>query len=345
MSPQPDFKIGAARRRAVSVTQRTLTSIELLEPGQGLPLVVRPAIAGVDLVAWAGEQRQWIQEQLQIHGALLLRGFRVGDAQGFERLIAATSSGGLLEYKYRSTPRSNVSGRIYTSTEYPPDQFIPWHNENSYARQWPMKLYFYSKRVAEKGGETPLVDARRVFQRVPAAVRDRFAEAGVKYVRNYRPGLDLPWQTVFQTDDRTEVESFCRRSGIEFEWRDDGTLHTSQVCQGVAPHPATGEMVWFNQAHLFHVSALPTEIRYSLLDQFGEDGLPRNAYFGDGKPLEAEVLDEIRRLYQEEQVAFPWQEEDVTIIDNMLVAHGRMPYEGADRRVLVGMAEAIASES
>jgi alpha-ketoglutarate-dependent taurine dioxygenase len=36
-------------------------------------------------------------------------------------------------------------------------------------------------------------------------------------------------------------------------------------------------------------------------------------------------------------VIFPWSAGDVLILDNMLMMHGRQPYEG-ERRVLVAMA-------
>jgi len=340
MSLNPNVPFGSARRRAVPLSQDSLVSTGLLDAGQPLPLVVRPEVPGVDLVAWAAGQKAWIDGHLQRHGAVLLRGFDVGDAGTFERLVAATSGGDLLEYTYRSTPRTNVSGRIYTSTEYPPDQFIPWHNENSYTREWPMRLYFYSKKVAASGGQTPIVDSRRVYQRIRPAVRDRFAAAGVRYVRNFGTGLDLPWETVFQTSDTSEVERYCREHDLEFAWTPDGGLRTSQVCQAVVAHPRTGEMVWFNQAHLFHVSSLPVEMRTTLLAQLGEAGLPRNTYFGDGAPIEPDVLDEIRGAYGAEQVVFPWEPEDVLIVDNVLVAHGRTPYAG-ERTVLVGMADAF----
>jgi len=39
-------------------------------------------------------------------------------------------------------------------------------------------------------------------------------------------------------------------------------------------------------------------------------------------------------------VAFPWQPQDVMLLDNMLTAHGRAPFKGS-RRILVAMAEPI----
>jgi hypothetical protein len=100
--------------------------------------------------------------------------------------------------------------------------------------------------------------------------------------------------------------------------------------------------VWFNQAHLFHVSSLNPEVRQSLLSTFKEDDLPRNTYYGDGSPIDDSVLDEIRDLYQQEAVIFPWQEGDILMLDNMLAAHGRLPFIGT-RKVVVGMADPMSS--
>jgi alpha-ketoglutarate-dependent taurine dioxygenase len=100
--------------------------------------------------------------------------------------------------------------------------------------------------------------------------------------------------------------------------------------------------VWFNQAHLFHISSLEPDVRESLLLSFREEDLPRNAYYGDGSRIEDDVLDEIRDVYQQEKVVFAWQEGDILMLDNMLMAHGRTPFIG-QRKVLVGMAEPVNS--
>jgi hypothetical protein len=306
-----------------------------------LPLIVRPAVEQLDLIEWAAANADFIESYLLRNGAILFRDFGLSTADEFERLIQSVS-GPLLDYSYRSTPRHVVSGRIYSSTEYPAHQTIPLHNENSYTRNWPMKLSFFSLQVAEKGGETPLADARKIYDKVPAEIRECFVGKGLMYVRNYGTGLDLPWQEVFQTSSKAVVEAYCHKARLEFEWIGEDQVRTRQRAQAVEVHRRTGELVWFNQAHLFHVSRLPVEVSDWLLSAYGEPNLPRNVYFGDGSPIESAMLDEIMRVYDEQAIVFPWRAGDVLMLDNMLTAHGRRPFVGK-RKVVVGIAESNLS--
>jgi alpha-ketoglutarate-dependent taurine dioxygenase len=336
------MKFKTTRRQAVKISSTDLVKVELLQQEQPLPLVIQPTIEGINLVSWATSNRDAIASWLLQHGGLLFRNFNVREVVQFEQFIQ-TLSGTLLDYSYRSTPRSQVSGKIYTSTEYPPNQSIPLHNEMAYSLSWPMKIWFCCLKSAQQGGETPIVDSRKIFQRLDSKIKDKFIQKKVMYVRNYSDNLDLSWENVFQTKNQLKVEDYCRSAGIELEWKDGGKhLRTRQVCQAVATHPKTGETVWFNQAHLFHVSSLNPEVRQTLLSTIKEEDLPRNVYYGDGSPIEASVLDEIREIYQQEAVTFPWQEGDVLMLDNMLIAHGREPFMGS-RKVVVGMAEPFSA--
>ena len=76
---------------------------------------------------------------------------------------------------------------------------------------------------------------------------------------------------------------------------------------------------------------------------FREEDLPRNVYYGDGSRLEDGVVAEISEVYKQLAVRFQWQPGDVVMLDNMLVAHARDPFEGA-RKILVAMAEITSSK-
>jgi hypothetical protein len=162
------------------------------------------------------------------------------------------------------------------------------------------------------------------------------------YVRNYIEGLDVSWQTFFRTTDKSVVEDSCRKSAIDFEWNDSG-LKTRQICSAVVKHPQTNEMVFFNQLQLHHVSCLQPAVRESLLSIVKEEDLPRNVYYGDGSRIEDSVIQEIRELYQQVAVNFPWQRGDILMLNNMLTAHGRNPFVGP-RKILVAMGDMISKD-
>jgi alpha-ketoglutarate-dependent taurine dioxygenase len=193
-------------------------------------------------------------------------------------------------------------------------------------------------QAAESGGETPVADSRQILKLLDPQIVQRFTEKQVMYVRNFREGLGLPWQEAFQTSDPATVERYCQKSGIQFEWVSPGHLRTRQVRPAVIQHPETGEFVWFNQAHLFHFSSLDEKTRQLMQALYREEDLPRTAYYGDGAEIEPETLTAIHNAYHQASVVFPWKAGDLLLLDNILTAHGRCPYTGA-RKIVVLMSE------
>ena len=334
------FRPISVRRKSISVTSEGLVQLEPANGTRSLPLVVRPLVEGLDLVTWALSHREFLNTHLWQHGGILFRDFYVSSAEVFEQFVVACSAQ-LLEYRERSSPRTRVSENIYTSTDYPANQSIFLHNENSYQHTWPLKIFFFCLTPSAQGGETPIADCRRVLAHIDVKIRESFREKGWMLVRNFGNGLSLSWQSVFQTEEKSAVEAYCRQAGIETEWRGD-QLRTRQVRPAIAQHPRTGELTWFNHAAFFHVSTLEPTTREGLLAGLDEEELPTNTYYGDGSRIEPSVLEEIREAYHRETITFTWQKGDILMLDNMLVAHGRRPYSGP-RRILVAMAEPFDS--
>jgi alpha-ketoglutarate-dependent taurine dioxygenase len=332
----------AVERKRIRLSQEFLVETTFLDSSARLPLVLKPAVSGICLATWAESNRDYIEALLLKYGALLFRGFDTHSITDFERVAKAISPE-LIEYGERSSPRSKLSEGIYTSTDHPADQYILLHNEQSYTLNWPMKIWFCCLLPSQSGGRTPIADSRKIFERLDPQIIERFAEKGVMYLRNYGDGLALSWREVFQTNDRSIVEEHCRNADIEFEWKDSNRLRTRQVRPAIRKHPKTQETVWFNHALFFNVLGLDSAARESMLAVVDEDDVPFNTFYGDGSPIDHYVLDEIRMAYRQETVSFEWQQSDILILDNMLMAHGRDPYEGP-RKVVVAMAEPYAAQ-
>ncbi|MEW6734671.1 MAG: TauD/TfdA family dioxygenase [Acidobacteriota bacterium] len=325
------------KRSTIKLSPAELIKIGYFDEVEKFPLVMEPNVDNFNLIAWTKNNLAFIESELIKHGAILFRNFGINLVTQFEQ-FARTISPELLEYRERAAPRIEIANNIYTSTEFPANEWIPLHHEMSYCHNWPTKLWFLCLEPAQQGGRTPIANDRKVFKLIDPKIRQRFIEKRVMYIRNYGEGVDLSWQEAFQTDDKTLVEKYCHQTYTQFEWREGNRLRTRQIRQAVATHPKTDETVWFNHAHMFHISNLEQIVRKSLLAEFGEDQLPRNAFYGDGTPIEASILDEIREIYQQSAIFFSWQQGDILMLDNFLVSHGREPFVGS-RKVLVAMAE------
>lgn len=328
--------------KAVSLHQKELIQTGYLQPEKNLPCVMQPDGDDIDLADWAASQREFIETHLFKHGAILFRGFGLKSVPEFEKVASAICPE--LFDNYGDLPREGISERVYSSTPYPSDQAILFHNESSHLHQWPLKIWFFCVQPSQQGGETPIVDCRKVYQLLDPKLRDRFERKRLMYVRNYIEGLDVSWQDFFHTTDKIVVENYCHQSGIDFEWLSGNGLRTSKVRPAIAQHPKTRESVFFNQVQLHHVLCLDPAVRASLISTFGEGNLPRHVYYGDGSPIEDSVVEEILAVYQEAQVSFSWRQGDILMLDNMLTAHGRNPYVGS-RKIVVAMGEMVSSKN
>ncbi len=304
-----------------------------------LPCILEPTPDDpTGLAAFASERRAPILDALERHGAVLLRGLTGAGSEALEH-VAETIGPPLMDYQDRAAHRTRVGGRVYTSADYPPKHELFLHNEATYARRFPRKLFLHCVTPAESGGETPLADSVSVCERLSPEIVDAFARKGVSYVRSFGTGAFGPsWQDAFQTGDRDELEDYCRESGIETEWRDGDRLRTQQTRPALIRHPQSGRTVWFNHAASLHVSTLPPATRRMVLKLFTDADYPCNTYYGDGSVIESDVLDAIRDAYRAESVTFEWREGDLLVLDNLRVAHGRAAYKGP-RSVLAALAE------
>lgn len=311
-----------------------------------LPLFVAPADPGLGedldiLLGWIDNHREALERALLDHGAVVFRGFPISTTDDFARFIdlfPAHQQG----YAAGAALRKGIKGRVMESTRMAAEANLPLHQEMSYLRDNPRLVAFFSRIVAETGGETTIADMRRVTDGLSRDLFEKFKSIGVRYTRNLLspdvtdrrtdPAFSHNnWVANFNTDDREAVEQSCRERDLTAEWLPDGSLNMHNDRPGVIAHPTTGEPLYFNQAHaqIQRHHAYGKEAFARVEEVYGAD-LPRafDSTFANGSRITDAELDEIYGAIDRASVSFPWRPGDIMIVENKLTAHGRQPYTG-----------------
>lgn len=301
-----------------------------------LPLVYKPTVAMLDLAAWYKNNAEQIQQDLKAHGAVLFRGFKVDSQAHFQAFadVAITSKAAYIE---GATPRTELGGGIYTSTEFAQEQEIKPHNELSYVTQPPSVLAFCCLQAPATGGQTPLTDVSKVYKRIEQPVLDEFdCRGGWQLQRHYVEGFGPTINKAFGIDNIDDIKRYCDEAKVELEVISDTEAMTRQQRPAVHQHPVSGEPLWFNHVVFWHPSSLCDKVRAQLGSVFETSRFPYHTRFADGSEIAQPTIEHIRQAYSDEEVVFDWFKGDVLLVDNWRVAHGRKPFTGP-RQVLVAM--------
>lgn len=267
-----------------------------------------------------------ILEAVAAKGAVLLRGFDC-DAAGFERFTTL-----FCERFHASPARANLPGESSdgTTTRAPEVNFsLLAHNEASYRPFEPPHLAFFLclEAPSRPGGETLLVDGRAFLARMPEALMKRFLDEGVIFESRWAPAR---WQAELGVADPASLaELESKIAGLELSL--DGEMLIYRCRRTAIQADGQGVPVFAN-AILAH---LP-EVRHPAYRDAKPYGKPGNqVYFGDGEPLSDAVVNTLVDIQDETGYAHRLRRNDLLVIDNSRVMHGRRFMEGDCPRVLL----------
>src|SRR3954470_6615923 len=304
----------------------------------GKPPMLRVATTG-DPASWATEHRNALRAIVAEHGSVLVRGLGLQDAAEVGAVFRRLATG-LMTEREAFASRQTYSDGVYSSSKWPQNQPMCMHHELSYTLEFPGLMLFACLAAPTDGGATAVADSPTVLNALPPELVDRFEREGWLLTRSYNDEIGASYAEAFGTEDRSAIESYCRANAIEFEWQPDGGLRTRQRRDAIVRHPQSGQRCWFNQVAFLNEWTLAEEVRESLVDEYGSDGLPFNTRFGNGDPIGEDVVQVLNAVYEANTAREPWQAGDLMLVDNVRTAHSREPFEGP-REILVGLADPV----
>ncbi|KAK1711593.1 uncharacterized protein BDZ83DRAFT_723816 [Colletotrichum acutatum] len=299
-----------------------------------------------------------LQDLLEKHGAVLVRGAGSASAETFSKLVGAAEKGrGSYPHVQigLAGKRTPLADNVWTANEGSPSTRFYQHNEYSRYTRFPSNIHFYCVKTAPKGGATPIASSANVFEKVQAAIPELVEEIskrglGMKMVFR-APGNEAKvnqfnWagehsfgQELAPEDDeattRQKVEKQVRKLTSDFKWNEDGSLELTQHIPGIRRLPESGRPVWFNGLVGRH--GITRDIGALDPPHIGRDGMTYlPSVYGDDTEIPRRLLDKLLDVIDKEEISLVLEEGDLLLVDNFQVSHGREPWEG-DRQILVSM--------
>jgi alpha-ketoglutarate-dependent taurine dioxygenase len=291
-----------------------------------------------ETVAWVTRHRATLDRLIVRHGGIVLRGFPIVTSEDFSAVIGCfpvfTGS-----YQGGAAARRPIANGVYEATQRTGDQTIPIHQEMFYLRDYPPRLAFFARKVAEQGGETIIANMRAITAALPPVIGEKLETLGIRNVRNFAAKTGTTeenrlmdkrgWDFAFYTDSVEEVEAICSRRHMRPHWHDDGSLTVFNQEAAFVAHPSTGERVYRSGLHIEHFYRGSYDNTGAAAALRASQEFPSGAYLGDGSGLDPDEDSQLCAVVDRFTYHWPWHDGDLMILDNLLTGHGRNPFEGS----------------
>ncbi len=279
--------------------------------------------------------KESIDQGLAEIGTVLFRGFDVPDANAFDTAIESYGEDGFSYAESLSNAvRVNLTPRVFTANEAPPDVSIFLHHEMAQTPLYPAKLFFYCEIAPDEGGATPICRSDIVWDRIAEAhpeIAHQFETLGVRYTHTMpaapdpESGQGRSWRDTLSVDTKSDAETRLRKLNYSWEWMSGDDLRVTTPVLDAVKTLGDGRKVFFNQLIAAFRGWSDTRNEAS-----------KSITFGNGSTIDPEAMTEIIAISDDVTFDLQWQSGDVALLDNFQVMHGRRPFKGK-RRVLASL--------
>ena len=190
---------------------------------------------------------------------------------------------------------------------------VSLHAEMNYRPIRPDVLWFHCTQPASGGGQTIVADSRRVLATLAAETRRRFENQRVRYRYVLEPAS---WQRVVPVKRRRAAIAILNlRPNLTARAAGGDNIELEFVADAIRPTGANGALGFLN--------SVENGLEYQL-----------DVAFADGQPIDAATLQEIGRAGQLCAEPIEWERQDIAMINNSLIMHGRRSFEGDQQRLI-----------
>lgn len=347
----------------------------IIEVGpKGYLMVIRPAVEippsvnGTEaLLAWYFDNEAWFKVAINTYGGILFRNFHIEGPVAFDQLVYGWHPDMVADVYLGTTQRLRIEGTrfIQSATEAARLASIPTHIELSFSKMPPKRLYFFAHEVnPPPGGFTPLTDFAQVWDDLSPNLKHKLSTRGLMYERWYRHEKNYPidplvhktWQAMFLTENRSQIVAMAAEQGYAASWddRDDLVLRHEAVI--TRKHSETGREFWCTHLNVLEATtfsvpfawdaqifnsklsaliALYFQVLLNIRSYLGYHYGANTMYADDSSNMLFEEVMHIRKTIMSNTWMFPYEKGDVLLIDNHRLAHGRTPFYGGKRSVMV----------
>jgi alpha-ketoglutarate-dependent taurine dioxygenase len=260
------------------------------------------------------------------HGLILFRGFDLSN-EGFIRYTEEVTPG-FMDYSGGSYSREKIDGNETVLSVTGNRQFygVPFHGEMFYTHFRPSVLWFYCFSPPIENGETTACDGIAVLDQLSERTRGLFEKQQIKYIRKYSSDI---WHGIYSTTDPDEVAKICAARKTEFTHRaEDDSISIEYQCSA------------FSSAAYLDRPAFVNNILPVVLQE-AKGNTHSFVRMADGSKIPADVIDDIQATTDRLTLAVRWQAQDLLMVDNSRLMHGRRPISDNQRELHVRMSSTI----
>ena len=286
---------------------------------------------------WLKENKIFIELKLEEHGAIIFKDLPVKTAEDFDQFVSTFNYDTFTyEESLSNAVRINKTNKVFTANEAPREVEIFLHHEMAQTPTYPKNIFFFCKSASETGGETPLCRSDQLYEALlkeDKTLIESFEKFGVIYNSIMSSGDELisgqgrSWQKTLGVSSKNDAEAKLSELGYSWNWIEGDNLSVTTKPLKATKELKDGKKSFFNQ-----VIAASLGWKKSSKNQISP------VRFGNDQEIDQSAIEHISELAQSLTLLRSWQDNDILLIDNYRVMHGRKPFSGnKNREVLVSL--------